>query len=453
MQLREPQSWPSSSPPSSPAAGEEGVPFPPLPSQPERGPGGEGLVPLFEEPTSLVFQQPALNRHRRCNTALALVKLQLLFLKNMLRLMFVLLLAGCASAAATATPTPALGPLPTLSAEPTARPIGPAPTIAAQGLALPGRMLFVQGGNLWLWQGDAGRQLTSNGDTFQPAWSPEGGRIAYIQRVTSFSELLVMPSEGGEAVQLTQDGPDSSVYSYERIYASMWAFYPAWSPDGATIAFASQAGPPGGSPAAEFRVSLFSTPAEAGSERTQLYADASGHVGRLAYAPDGQSIAFAFGPAHEGEPTIYRYIVESGNAEPFPGAPAQSYDPAFSPDGTLLAFAARINGRTDVFVIRTTTAAASAEDAPAIDTEATPTTSAAAETPIQLTSIGTARAPAFSPDGKQLAFLAIAPGGNSFDLWVLDLEIEADGALVPGQPRQITQGMALDADSGVAWGK
>jgi DNA polymerase-3 subunit gamma/tau len=73
--------------------------------------------------------------------------------------------------------------------------------------------------------------------------------------------------------------------------------------------------------------------------------------------------------------------------------------------------------------------------------------------PIQLTSLGAARAPAFSPDGKQLAFLAIAPGGNSFDLWVLDLQAGADGALTPGQPRQITQGMALDADSGVAWGR
>jgi TolB protein len=291
-------------------------------------------------------------------------------------------------------------------------------------------MLVVQGGNLWIWQGDAGRQLTSSGDAFQPAWSPDGQRIAYIQRVTSFSDLLVMPAAGGEPLQLTQDGPDSSVYSYERIYASTWAFYPAWSPDGATIAFASQAGPPGGAPAAEFRVSLFATPAQAGGERTQLYADEGGHVGRLAYAPDGQSIAFAYGPAGDGAPTIYRYAVAGGSAAPLAGAPAQSYDPAWSPDGRWLAFAARANGRTDLFALRSS-----------------------GGSPIQLTSLGAARAPAFSPDGKQLAFLAIAPGGNSFDLWVLDLQAGADGALAPGQPRQITQGMALDADSGVAWGK
>jgi hypothetical protein len=52
-----------------------------------------------------------------------------------------------------------------------------------------------------------------------------------------------------------------------------------------------------------------------------------------------------------------------------------------------------------------------------------------------------------------LAFLALTPGANSFDLWVVDLQPGQDGALHPGQPRQITRDMRLDADSGVAWGK
>ena len=439
MRLRLRQSRFFSRQPPAPAAGEGGVRT--RPSDRKRsGVGGAGLAPPVQL-KSLLFQQPALNLHGPCQMAIAPLRYRHLFLKNVLWL--TLLLAGCASAAATPTPSPALGPLPTQPANPTARPAGPAPTVAAQGLALPGRILFVQGGNLWIWQGDAGRQLTSSGDAFQPAWSPDGQRIAYIQRVTSFSDLLVMPADGstassggaGEPLRLTQDGPDGSVYSYERIYASTWAFYPAWSPDGTTIAFASQDGPPGGAPAAEFRISLFATPAETSGERTQLYADEGGHVGRLAYAPDGQSIAFAYGPAGDGAPTIYRYTVAGGSAAPLAGAPAQSYDPAWSPDGRWLAFAARANGRTDLFAIRSSE----------------PSTNTGQ--PIQLTNLGAARAPAFSPDGKQLAFLAIAPGGNSFDLWVLDLAAGADGTLTAGPPRQITQGMALDADSGVAWGR
>ena len=72
--------------------------------------------------------------------------------------------------------------------------------------------------------------------------------------------------------------------------------------------------------------------------------------------------------------------------------------------------------------------------------------------PLRVTSVGSARAPAFSPDGKQLAFLAIAPGSHTFDMWVVDLAPSANGAPQPGQPRQITLGMNLDADSGVSWG-
>src|SRR5262249_29181871 len=101
-------------------------------------------------------------------------------------------------------------------------------------------------------------------------------------------------------------------------------------------------------------------------------------------------------------------------------------------DGRWLAFAARAEGRTDVF---------------AMPFGASPAA------PKRLTSLGTARAPAFSPDGKLLAFLAIAPGANSFDLWVVDLQPGPDGAPQPGQPRRVTQGMGLDADSGVAWGR
>jgi len=340
--------------------------------------------------------------------------------------MGVILLAGCGPSAATPTPQPALAPI---RPGPTARPGAPAPTIAAQGVALPGRLLFVQAGNLWLWQGDAGRQISAGGDAFQPAWSPDGGRIAYVRRVQSYSDVMVMPAGGGEPQRLTENGPDGSVYSYERIYLSIWALYPAWSRDGATIAFASQAGPPSGSPAGEYSIALFTMPA-GGGERSQLYAEEGAHVGRVAYAPDGDSIVFAYEPSDEGAPTLYRYSRASASAAPLPGAIAQSYDPVFSADGRWLAFAARDGGRTDVF---------------AMPSGGGPVA--------RLTSLGAARAPAFSSDGKLLAFLAVAPGSNSFDLWVADIQAGADGALLAGEPRQVTHDMKLDADSGIAWGR
>jgi TolB protein len=345
-----------------------------------------------------------------------------------------LLLPGCGPDATTPTPQPALPIRPRLTQAP---PAGQPPTIVAEGLELPGRLLFVVAGNLWLWQGDRGAALSNSGDAYQPAWSPDGSQIAYIRREESSSDLMVMPAAGGEPTQLTTNGSGEPLHSYERIYASVWAFYPAWSPDGGEIAFASQAAPPYGSPAAEYRVTLYSVPA-AGGERQQLYAEDTGHVGRLAYAPDGASIAFLFTPAGEGAAQLFSYTRAGGAAVPVPGAPEQSYDPAFSPDGRWLAFAARdmsassggVTKRTDLFAMPVGGGAT-----------------------VRLTSLGGARAPAFSPDGKQLAFLAITPGSDSFDLWVVDLQLGADGTLRASQPRQVTHDLRIDADSGLSWSK
>lgn len=336
------------------------------------------------------------------------------------------LLAAC-GLDSPSPPPPAAQPI---ELRPTARTAGPAPTVAAQGVTLPGRLLFVKGGDLWLWQGESGRALTGSGDAFQPAWSPDGARIAYVQRGESYSDLMLMPADGGAPQRLTHDGSNSPPHSYERIYDSVWSLYPAFSPDGSEIAFASQYGPPSGSPAADYHLALFGIPTGAGGGKTLLYADESGHVGRSVYAPDGATIVFADAPDGAGTPQLYRYSRAAATAEPQPGAPEQSYDPAFSPDGRWLAFAARDGGRTDVFV-----------------------SAAGGGTPMRLTSLGTARAPAFSPDGALLAFLAIAPGANSFDLWVAGLQPGPDGAPRALEPRQITSGLGIDADSGVAWGR
>lgn len=339
-----------------------------------------------------------------------------------------LLLAACAGPTPLATPTAPAALLP-VTPQPT-RFAGPAPTIVAAGARLTGRLLFVRDGNIWLWQEQTGRQLTDSGDTFQPAWSPDGVRIAYIQRDQSYSDLWVLPAEGGEPLRLTDNGSSQPLNSFERMYDTIWAFYPVFAPDGASIAFVSQSGPPYGSPAVDYRLSLFVRPALSGGEQRALYADAAGHVGRLAYAPDGSAIVFCFSAVgSEGVPQILRYNLANDSVAPQPDVPPQSYDPAFSPDSRWLAFAGRDGDRTDIF-------AAPATGGPLV----------------RLTSLGTARAPAFSPDGRQVAFLAIAPGEIGFDIWVADIRVDESGIQATA-PRQVSVGLRADADSGLAWGK
>ncbi len=57
---------------------------------------------------------------------------------------------------------------------------------------------------------------------YDPAWSPDGKWIAYIQRTGARNDLWVVPASGGQPVQLTSIGSVAA---------------PAWSPDGTMIAF------------------------------------------------------------------------------------------------------------------------------------------------------------------------------------------------------------------------
>jgi TolB protein len=305
-------------------------------------------------------------------------------------------------------------------------------TQAPEG-GLPGRLLFAQDGTLWLWQGTEPRPLPIEGQAQHPAWAPDGSSIAYIERSESYSELLLADSTGAPLRQLTSNGTTFAPHSRERIYDSMWAFYPTWAPDGSHIAVAGQTAPPVGAPAVEYNLSIFTVPV-VGGNREQLYAANNIHVGQMAYAPNESAIVYTSSSSvRDDQQQLYRLLLGSRSAAPFPGAPLRSYDPAFSPDGRWLAFAARDDGRTDLWVL---------PGNPLADT---------APTPLRLTNVGTARAPAFSPDGQMLAFLAIPPDEQGFELWVSRLELREDGVLRADPPRQMTSEMRLDADSGLSW--
>ncbi len=298
-------------------------------------------------------------------------------------------------------------------------------TAVVPGNGLPGRLVFAAAGEIWLWQGERGRQLTSSGDALQPALSPDGTRIAYVRHSQSASDLVELNVATGENRVLTAYTPDQPLSSIERVYESMWAFYPAWSPDGQELAFVSQYGPPYGAYASDYRLGLYTMPPQPDAERSRRYTDENGQIGRIAYTPDGAAILYTLTPDPPGIPRIYRYDRTSEEVGEIPGIPEQSYDPAISPDGTLIAFAARHTGKTDIFLMPL-----------------------AGGSPVQITNIGAARAPAFSPDGKQLAFIASAPGERGFDLWVV--ELKPGGAT---EPRRISFDLGVDADSGLSWGR
>lgn len=291
---------------------------------------------------------------------------------------------------------------------------------------LPGRLLMSKAGDLMMWQAGNLQQLTKSGDAWQPAFSRDGTRIVFVRRTESASDIMLTSAAGGEAIQLTDNVSRHALHSFERIYDSTWAFYPSFSPDGSRIVYISQFGPPEGSPASEYRLIMYFMDARAGGKRVDGYADGSGNIGHSIFDVDGKNIYFSFNPSGQnGAPRIMRYTIGSGRLSIPIGMPDQSYDPALSPDGQMIYFVLRTPTGTDIYGLP-----------------------ANGGTPTQITKLNTVRAPAISPDGVWLVYLAVPAGASGFELYAQKLK---DGK-PDGDTVQMTRDQLFDADSGISWG-
>jgi tricorn protease len=101
------------------------------------------------------------------------------------------------------------------------------------------KIVFVAEDDLWVVPAEGGvaRRLTSGlGEASRPAFSPDGAWLAFTSREEGAEEVYVMPAAGGRARRLTYlSGPTSSA-----------AWTAGWTAGGDVI-FASDAGQPFGS--------------------------------------------------------------------------------------------------------------------------------------------------------------------------------------------------------------
>jgi gamma-glutamyltranspeptidase len=315
------------------------------------------------------------------------------------------------------------------------------------------RLAFSYLDRIWLSAPDGrnGKALRPETSTIErdPAWSTDGRSIVFAADMGQGFDLVVVPSSGGDPRHLTTLPGD------ER--------WPSWTSDGRVV-FSHRA-------SGRWRLHIVDT---AGGQPMPLFSDTAGddeQQGRV--SPDGKRIAYVsdrdsddgdrdlwvadLAPGPRDRVTRSRLVRVRG-VEGFP---------AWSPDGSRLAFFAVREAAGGVWVIGVPDVLATplAASPPQADTGPAPRPRAIE--PAMLVSRH-GGAPAWSPDGKRLAIANLPPpdptyngnperntdeppplfaGAEAFRLWLVDAPLPVDSGereIVTAAPRDTQLLVAFD---------
>lgn len=243
--------------------------------------------------------------------------------------------------------------------------------------------------NLWIADADgenAQSALASPEPIISPAWSPQGGQLAYVSFESRKPVVYVHEIATGRRRLLANFKGSNSA--------------PAWSPDGRTLAVTLSRD--GGS-------QLYLIDAQGGEPR-RLSQSASIDT-EPAFSPDGGSIYFV--SDRGGSPQIYRMPSSGGSAQRVTFTGSYNISPAVSPDGKTLAYISRVNGAFRLHVMELASGAA-----------------------VAITDTSSDESPSFAPNGRLIIYATTQQGRESLMTTTLDGRVKTRLAGPSGEIRE-----------------
>jgi Tol biopolymer transport system component len=318
-------------------------------------------------------------------------------------------------------------------------------------------------------------QLVGGGNVYDPAVSPDGTKIAFIQKYKQYSDLAYIASSGGPVhVLISGNGhffKNDGGFIHNTYY---WFFEPAWSPDGSTLIFlsdwmkATYKQQCTGADADMLDLQVFSLSINnPGKPQAVAYAEFGGGGDRdPSYRPGhADQILYAHYsrlPSDDSNQVVQLFLADPGKIAQDPSAYCmggrdsgvaisdpkdEDIQPAFSPSGNTIAYVRRDNAtQMSLYVMPVPENVTQDPNNTTVAQQALQPYRKSQHL-LQDLYIGH---PVWSPDGKRIAYLT--ESNNELDLWIANINYSAStGAYsVQGTSVQVTTG-GIDGDSRVVW--
>jgi hypothetical protein len=327
------------------------------------------------------------------------------------------------------------------------------PTVTKPKFVLPGTMFVVQEGRLFKLQAGSFTEIGPSGDWSQPALTPDHTRLVVVQRSGFSSDLYLLDLDGHVLKRLTKS--DSRYIDYNH-----WAFYPRISPDGQNVVFSYDSPKNLKNVQEGVDLSIWSMPLNGAQWQARRWSDpywySGGDVSPIPLATGGLLfVRHSIDQSTAVHSQIYYQNRALALAKPLTTEADDCAQAALSPDGTQIAMVCSRGKQTTALEIA----------------------------PFNGTALGPARvlldgglyaSPAWSPDGKALAYFAPQGMTGHFQLWYLALPVpptpsptvspspspstsgKASSIVAPTPtpaptPVQVTEGVDLSATSPPVW--